>query len=655
MALFETTWATARLASERPGHGIIFEIKGAKPLDLAVSSAFLDAYGENLWKTMPAGTSTLASWLLPLPLRDFRPSDFSSGSRNIHTRFGLGLYKLSHSTVLTRLKAMQREGNDEVFVIDVLGNPGDAASGGDDSGNGRGSRRRRPDATAAVPLMRLATRPSLILRALENGGSESDNIIYTGDISQGLRSMMANRGSRNWLGTAWQWMRWWLLPGLFTCAAWTSLINMSAFDALPRGLLVSVPKAAKALVDVLPAVPKTLLQSFSLGELNVRLAAAEAAGNATAVTEVLQQAAGVVGRAVVSAADLRAVPGVLADLEAERGIVQRVTGFFSFVNCMWLAAILGITISIGPSIYHILKPLRELLTRIARWTLNKIIIPTVEKLHKWGVFEALAWGAATILVVDGIRLFRPETGFYISLSGVAAMAPAFAYSTFLHGHKAKNDVSSETFTQILNAWIAATCAPLAVQYGSSLFGFGTVIAIYSVLGFSTACYGLCYAIGFRSKNSLERVVATSSLLLLGYSALKYLDARAIITSQYFAPFTSPIAVMGSFTMFLGLLILSSRYYTQDLSQKPTYAVRNLLMISALVTALFFGNVYAISGMTNTALTFGALWVAEKYGELHIESRFNGWILVLIFSALTYKASLWLHLHPEFIASLFDGF
>jgi len=42
--------------------------------------------------------------------------------------------------------------------------------------------------------------------------------------------------------------------------------------------------------------------------------------------------------------------------EAHVGVVYRVLGFFTFVNTVWLFAILGITASIGPSIYHLLQP-----------------------------------------------------------------------------------------------------------------------------------------------------------------------------------------------------------------------------------------------------------------------------------------------------------
>lgn len=41
-------------------------------------------------------------------------------------------------------------------------------------------------------------------------------------------------------------------------------------------------------------------------------------------------------------------------------VFQRVYGFFTFVNIMWVLAIIGITVSIGPALWVILRPIREL-------------------------------------------------------------------------------------------------------------------------------------------------------------------------------------------------------------------------------------------------------------------------------------------------------
>lgn len=45
----------------------------------------------------------------------------------------------------------------------------------------------------------------------------------------------------------------------------------------------------------------------------------------------------------------------------------------------------------------------------------------------------------------------------------------------------------------------------AIHYDSTLLGYMTIMAFYTVLGFSFACYGLCYFIGFDTKDAVKRV------------------------------------------------------------------------------------------------------------------------------------------------------
>ena len=43
--------------------------------------------------------------------------------------------------------------------------------------------------------------------------------------------------------------------------------------------------------------------------------------------------------------------GTLVEMQDHVSIAQRVWGFFHFVNIMWLLAIFGIVVSIGPAIW----------------------------------------------------------------------------------------------------------------------------------------------------------------------------------------------------------------------------------------------------------------------------------------------------------------
>ena len=68
-----------------------------------------------------------------------------------------------------------------------------------------------------------------------------------------------------------------------------------------------------------------------------------------------------------------------------------------------------------------------------------------------------------------------------------------------------------------------------------------------------------------------------------------------------------------------------------------------------------GHILGLPGLANTASTFGVLWAMAKYSEVHVEAGWSGWVLLLLCSTAAYRAALYLHLHPGFVASVFSGF
>jgi len=211
-------------------------------------------------------------------------------------------------------------------------------------------------------------------------------------------------------------------------------------------------------------------------------------------------------------------------------------------------------------------------------------------------------------------------------------------------------------------WVALTTAPIAIHYQSVFLAYITVLALYSALGFSVACCGLCYFIGFSDKHATVRVAVASACSLMIYSCLRVLESYQLNLlgvsereghADWLVPFVSPLTVVGALTLYLALLILSSRWYER--SDSSTYGYRNALMITALVAGLFVGNTFGMQGLANTATTFLVMFVMEKYVEVHVEKHWNVWVMVLLLSLAMYKAALYLHLHPEFVALIFAGF
>merc|ERR1712100_868427 len=143
--------------------------------------------------------------------------------------------------------------------------------------------------------------------------------------------------------------------------------------------------------------------------------------------------------------------------------------------------------------------------------------------------------------------------------------------------------------------------------------------------------------------------STAAAVLTLYSTAKVLR----LCPAWLAVFESPATVLGSVMLFLCLLIISNKYYYSRGDQhRLAYFQRNAAFLVAAVVAIAMGSVF---GMTGPATTFLVLWCLEKYCEIHFEAGWNAWVLLLLLSAVMYKAALWLHAHPAFVASLFLGF
>ena len=62
----------------------------------------------------------------------------------------------------------------------------------------------------------------------------------------------------------------------------------------------------------------------------------------------------------------------------------------------------------------------------------------------------------------------------------------------------------------------------------------------------------------------------------------------------------------------------------------------------------------MTGMANASTTFTVLYLLDKYAEFHVEMRWNGWVLMLLLSLAAWRCSLFLHSHPQYVASVFQG-
>ena len=138
----------------------------------------------------------------------------------------------------------------------------------------------------------------------------------------------------------------------------------------------------------------------------------------------------------------------------------------------------------------------------------------------------------------------------VAFSGALVALPAFGYSTALWAGRSAN--GAEALKTAAQVWIASYAAPTAVHFQSSLFGYLTVCSIFGALGFGVASRGLCIAVGFDSRDAMQRCCLSSLLLVCAFTASRLCGAFPV---RLLEPFAAPVAVFGNIVLFLSLLIM----------------------------------------------------------------------------------------------------
>ena len=97
-----------------------------------------------------------------------------------------------------------------------------------------------------------------------------------------------------------------------------------------------------------------MLEAYDFGVLVEKID--KAGDNQEEIALYLEQLKNITGRNSVRLEEVENIRPEIERFMNEKSIVQRVWGFFTFVNIMWSFAIFGIVISIGPCIMMIIGP-----------------------------------------------------------------------------------------------------------------------------------------------------------------------------------------------------------------------------------------------------------------------------------------------------------
>jgi hypothetical protein len=252
--------------------------------------------------------------------------------------------------------------------------------------------------------------------------------------------------------------------------------------------------------------------------------------------------------------------------------------------------------------------LRNHALKIARVIWERIILPG----HSWGVWETLGYLLCAQLIVDGFR-YVSEIGFYVSFTGFSGLYPLLAYSYFLHcPFKVNENVICFNLGIILCYNFPFT---LFFSSGPGLLAWVTTFIIFNFIGFSVIPFGLCYLVGFDSRETLERATTTSLTISVIVILIKILKISNVVTHVYLGP----MAIMSTHVALLGFMIISNiEYWRYRGSKYMSTIVTYFILIMAYS---FVSNIFGINGMRNTAYTYLVLMILSIIGNNSTGSSF----------------------------------
>lgn len=157
-----------------------------------------------------------------------------------------------------------------------------------------------------------------------------------------------------------------------------------------------------------------------------------------------------------------------------------------------------------------------------------------------------------------------------------------------------------------------------------VLGFASVIALQAFLGFSVLTMPGCIALGWTSNEQVPKSVVSSAMILIAYVTMKVNNA---VTGDLML-FESGAIFMGAFVYYLGLLIMSSKYYSwRDRDGGGHYVWMQIVTIASGVAALYVGSVFGVGALLGVGGTFFTIYLLEKYYELPWDGVGWAWSLV----------------------------
>lgn len=253
-----------------------------------------------------------------------------------------------------------------------------------------------------------------------------------------------------------------------------------------------------------------------------------------------------------------------------------------------------------------------------------------------GVYELMAYVGAVALMACGYVWQPFHLGMVVveplwfSIPGALALAGCLFLTHKLHFAENGRSKSGTTgymgpglinFPTVMFTLCTIAWGGMALVYSHAypasgiphILAFATVVALQAALGFSVLTMPGCIAMGWKEERQVPKSVFSSLIILGAYIALKL---SGMLTGDL-ALFETGAIFMGAFVYFLGLLVMSNKWYLRrgKRGESDRYVVMQMITITSGIAAWYIGSAFGIGALLGVGGTFFTIYLLEKYYEL----------------------------------------
>lgn len=209
----------------------------------------------------------------------------------------------------------------------------------------------------------------------------------------------------------------------------------------------------------------------------------------------------------------------------------------------------------------------------------------------------------------------------------------------------KRHYSMNEYAKLKVPWICFfVWTIVAIYHQHREAGYLAVMALQTSLGFVMFVGQLCIIIGFSDESVIPRATITSFILILLGSILSLQKQ----TNMLAIPFARPLLFLGTFVYFIGITILSSRFYDEGSLYTWKFWLTQVIAFCSGLASMFFGSMLELPFVQAIGGTMFVFWLLEKYVEIAPKKNTSAVAASLLgFGLLLYGFAYFLSTNPQY--------